>query len=154
GNFPAEFEGNAFVCDPSANLIKRNLVFDQNLTFTSKFAYDNSEFLASTDERFRPVSAANGPDGALWVVDMYRGVIQYGMFMTSFLRRESIERELDKGIHYGRIYRIVSTARQPGKFPHLNSEPSSELVNRLSDPNGWIRDTAQRLLVERGDKTI
>src|SRR5207244_3757979 len=103
-NYPAEFQGNAFVCDPSANLIKRNLVFDQNLTFTSKFAYDNSEFLASTDERFRPVNVFNGPDGALWVVDMYRGIIQYGMFMTGFLRRESLERGLDKGIHLGRIY--------------------------------------------------
>jgi len=153
-NFPDEFQGNAFVCDPSANLIKRNLVFDQNLTLTSRFAYTNSEFLASTDERFRPCNIFNGPDGTLWVVDMYRGVIQYGMFMTAYLRRDTLERGLDKGIHYGRIYRIVSTGKPPGKFPQLSKLGSQALTERLSDPNGWIRDTAQRLLVERGDRSV
>lgn len=153
-NYPAEFLGNAFVCDPSANLIKRNLVFDQNLSLSSKFAYDNFEFLASSDERFRPVNANNGPDGALWVVDMYRGVIQYGLFMTSFLRRESLERGLDQGIHLGRIYRIISTRKSPAKFPRLAGENSAALMRQLSDPNGWTRDTAQRLLVERGDRSI
>jgi len=153
-NYPAEFHGNAFVCDPSANLVKRNLVFERNLTFTSKFAYEDSEFLASTDERFRPVNLFNGPDGALWLVDMYRGISQYGMFMTSYLRRETLERGLDKGIHLGRIYRIVSTNKLPAKFPRLSSENSAVLVERLSDPNGWTRDIAQRLLIERSDTSI
>ena len=153
-NFPAEFVGNAFVCDSAANLIKRNLVFDANLTLTSRFAYEGSEFLASTDERFRPVALSNGPDGALWAVDMYRGINQYGMFMTEYLRRESLERGLDKGIHFGRIYRIVSDAKAPGEFHHLSQESSSALVDRLSHPNGWIRDTAQRLLVQRADQSV
>ena len=153
-NYPAEFQGNAFVCDPSANLIKRNLVFDQTMTLASKFAYVNSEFLVSTDERFRPVNLFNGPDGTLWVVDMYRGIVQYGMFMTSYLRRDTLERGLDKGVHLGRIYRIVATSRAPKKSPHLSTESSLALVGRLSDPNGWIRDTAQRLLVERGDRSV
>lgn len=153
-NYPAEFQGNAFVCDPSANLIKRNLVFEQDLTLTSKFAYENSEFLASTDERFRPCNVFNGPDGTLWVVDMYRGVAQYGLFMTSYLRRESLERGLDKGIHLGRIYRIVSTSKTPARSPRLSRESSAALVGHLSDSNGWTRDMAQRLLVERGDRSI
>src|SRR6185436_3442171 len=66
-NYPLEFQGNVFVCDPAVNLIKRNLLFDHGLAMTSKFAYDRSEFLASTDERFRPVNIYNGPDGTLWV---------------------------------------------------------------------------------------
>jgi mono/diheme cytochrome c family protein len=153
-NFPDEFHGNAFVCDPSANLIKRNLVFDQNLTLSSRFAYTNSEFLASTDERFRPSNIFNGPDGTLWVVDMYRGIIQYGMFMTSYLRRDTLERGLDKGIHLGRIYRIVSKDKAPGRFPQLSKLSLRALTERLSDPNGWVRDMAQRLLVERGDRSV
>ena len=149
-----EFVGNAFVRDPAVNLIKRNLVFDENLTFTSKFAYDDFEFLASTDERFRPVNLCNGPDGTLWVVDMYRGIAQYSAFMTPYLRRETLERDLDKGIHLGRIYRIVSIEKLPGEFPRLSKESSDGLVKRLSHPNGWIRDTAQRLLVERADHSV
>ncbi len=153
-NFPADFTGNAFVCDPALNLLKRNFVFDRDLTLSSKFAYDDREFLASTDERFRPSSLYNGPDGALWLVDMYRGIAQHGQFMTPYLRRETLARNLDKGIHYGRIYRITSTTKPPAAFPRLSRESSAALVGRLSSPNGWIRDTAQRLIVERGDRSV
>lgn len=153
-HYPAEFQGNAFVCDPGGNLIKRNLVFDGGLTLTSKFAYEDSEFLASTDERFRPVNLYNGPDGTLWVVDMYRGISQYGMFMTSYLRRETLERGLDQGVHLGRIYRIVAPGKAPSLAPPLSGVSSAVLVQRLSHPNGWIRDTAQRLLVERADRSV
>lgn len=153
-NFPADFVGNAFVADPAVNLIKRNLVFDDELTLSSKFAYDDREFIASTDERFRPVSLHNGPDGTLWVVDLYRGIAQYSRFMTSYLRTETLERNLDKGIHLGRIFRVVSDDRAPSIAPRMSEESLVRLVERLSHPNGWIRDTAQRLLVERGDRSI
>ncbi len=153
-SFPAEFTGNAFVADPSLNLIKRNIVADGHLTLTSRFAYADREFLTSTDERFRPVSLHNGPDGALWIVDLYRGVAQYGAFMTPYLRRESVARELDQGISRGRLYRVVSTEAKPVTFPRLSRETSAQLVARLASPNGWVRDTAQRLLIERGDRAI
>ncbi len=153
-NYPVAFIGNVFVCDPAANLIKRNLVFDDQLTLRSRFAYENSEFLASTDERFRPVNLVSGPDGALWVVDMYRGISQHGAFMTPYLRRESLERGLDQGIHYGRIYRVVSDLKRPAPFPRLSSMDSSALVAKLAHSNGWVRDTAQRLLVERSDRSV
>lgn len=150
-NFPDKFVGNAFVCDSAANLIKRNIVFDDHLTLSSRFAYQDREFLASTDERFRPVNLYNGPDGTLWAVDMYRGINQHGVFMTDYLRRESLERGLDRGIHLGRIYRIVSNKKHP-TFPSPLSElDTATLVSKLRHPNGWVRDTAQRLLVERGD---
>ncbi|MEO5959267.1 MAG: hypothetical protein ABIR80_09130, partial [Opitutaceae bacterium] len=153
-NFPSEFVGSAFVADPALNLLKRNIVLDRDLTLTSRFAYDDREFLASTDERFRPSNLYNGPDGALWVVDLYHGVAQYSQFMTAYLRRETLARGLDKGIHHGRIYRVVSTAKSPTAFPRLSRETSLALVARLSHANGWIRDTAQRLLVERSDRSV
>ncbi|MBT5708531.1 MAG: c-type cytochrome [Verrucomicrobia bacterium] len=150
-NFPKDFVGNAFVCDPALNLIKRNLVFDENLTLRSRFAYPDREFMASTDERFRPVNAFNGPDGTLWLVDMYRGIAQYGMFMTEYLKKETLERDLQKGTHLGRIYRVVSNEKPPSQLLQLSAEDSSSLVSRLGHANGWVRDTAQRLLVERRD---
>lgn len=153
-NFPKEFVGNAFVCDPAVNLIKRNIVFDRDLSLSSAFAYDDREFLASTDERFRPSNLYNGPDGTLWVVDFYRGIVQYGQFMTDYLRRETLERGLEQGLHFGRIYRIVSTTKEPNRAPKLSSESSMQLIDRLSAANGWTRDTAQRLLIERGDRTV
>ncbi|MEO8425633.1 MAG: HEAT repeat domain-containing protein, partial [Verrucomicrobiota bacterium] len=153
-NFPIEFQGNAFVCEPGANLIKRNIVFEQDLKISSRYAYPDHEFLASTDERFRPVNAYNSPDGTLYVVDMYRGILQHRAYMTTHLRNEILSRGLDKPINLGRIHRIVSTKKTPGKRPSMSQESSTALVEHLSHPNGWWRDTAQRLLVERGDKSV
>jgi len=153
-NFPAEFVGNAFVADPAANLVKRNLVFDDRLTLSSKFAYAGREFVASTDERFRPVNLYNGPDGTLWMVDLYRGIAQYSRYMTTYLRNETLERGLEKGIHLGRVYRIVSDDKAPAKPLRMSVENAAQLVGRLSHANGWVRDTAQRLLVERGDRSV
>lgn len=151
-NYPAEFVGDAFVADPAVNLIKRNLMSDAGLTLSARHAYPKSEFLASSDERFRPSNLYNGPDGTLWMVDLYRGIVQYGRFMTAYLRSETLDRGLDQGVHLGRIYRIVSEDRAPAAFLQLSQESSVQLVARLAHPNGWIRDTAQRLLVERGDR--
>ncbi|MEO5801902.1 MAG: PVC-type heme-binding CxxCH protein [Verrucomicrobiota bacterium] len=153
-NFPAEFRGNAFVCEPSANLIKRNILREENGVMTGRHAYTNSEFLASTDERFRPVNLNNGPDGALYVVDMYRGILQHRIFLTSYLRAQSEARGLEKPVGLGRIYRVVADGKSP-KPVRLAKTTSAELVENLSQANGWVRDTAQRLLVERNEaKTI
>ncbi len=152
--FPAEFYGNAFVCEPSAHLIKRNILQEENGVMTGKHAYANSEFLASTDERFRPVNLNNGPDGALYIVDMYRGILQHRIFLTSYLRAQSESRGLEKPIGLGRIYRVVADGKTP-KAVNLARATSAELVANLSHANGWVRDTAQRLLVERNEaKTI
>ncbi len=146
-----EFYGNVFVCEPAGNLIKRNLVDERDFSLTSRFAYPDFEFLASTDERFRPVSLATGPDGALYVVDMYRGIIQHGAYMTPYLREQTLARGLERPLHYGRIWRIVSDDWQAPPPIHLSRASTDTLVELLSDPNGWVRDTAQRLLVERED---
>lgn len=150
--FPKEFYGDAFVPEPSGNLIKRIKLTEKDGVLTGANAYEGTEFMTATDERFRPVNLYNGPDGALYVVDMYRGIIQHRIYITSFLRKQIEERALDKGLHYGRIWRIVPEGAPRAKFDAglagAGTTPA-RLVEKLSDGNGWVRDTAQRLLVER-----
>ena len=112
------------------------------------------EFLASTDERFRPVNLSLAPDGTLYVVDMYRGIIQHKGYMTEYLRDYVLTHKLDQPNSFGRIYRIVheSTKRDTTPLP-MRATPA-QLVSLLSHPNGWRRDMAQQLLVERGDKSV
>jgi hypothetical protein len=125
---------------------------DQEGALAGGNAYEGHEFMTSTDERFRPVNLFNGPDGALYVVDMYRGIIQHRIYVTSFLRKQIEDRKLDEGIHYGRIWRIVPDSAPKANFQlGLAQAASAELVRALDNPNGWVRDTAQRLLVERRD---
>jgi len=153
--FPLTFRGNAFVCEPAANLIKRYVfepadgirlrAVDAGMTRSRKL-----DFLTSTDERFRPVNLADGPDGAMYVVDMYRGVIQHKIFVTTFLRRQVVDRGLDAPVGLGRIWRIVSRTMPRTKAPAMSSASWTELVEALSHPAGWWRDTAQRILVEEG----
>lgn len=146
--------GNIFVCDPSGNLVKRLILDVRPDRIVPRDAYDKAEFLASTDERFRPVFVGGGPDGALYVVDMYRGIIQHGAYMTSFLRAWIQSHGLDKPIGLGRIYRVVEASRPRSVIPRFSTASSAELVAALSHPNGWRRDTAQRLLVERGNPDV
>lgn len=147
---PAEFRGNAFVCEPAGNLVKRNLVETNGLTVTARDPHPGREFLASTDERFRPVALATGPDGLLYVADMYRGLIQHGAYVTPYLKEQTRSRKLDLPVHLGRIWRIVPENYQPLQTGKLSTATPDELVATLSHPDGWHRDVAQRLLVERG----
>lgn len=148
--FPAEFRGDAFVPEPSGNLIKRIKLTEKDGALTGANAYEGTEFMTSTDERFRPVNLFNGPDGALYVVDLYRGILQHRIYLTSFLRKQIEERGLAQGIGLGRIWRIVPDGAPAAKFNvGLAKASPAELVEKLADANGWVRDTAQRLLVER-----
>ena len=152
--FPREFYGNAFVCEPAANIVRRNILTEHDGVVTASNAYHRGEFVASTDELFRPVNLATGPDGALYIADMYHGIIQHRMFLTSYLRSQAEERGLDKVIDKGRIWRVVPEGKARGSKPALSKETSAGLVKHLSHPNGWWRDTAQRLLVERNDSSV
>lgn len=148
---PAEFRGNAFVAETAANLIKRNILTERDGDVMARDAYENEEFLTSTSERFRPVNLHDGPDGALYVVDIARGVVQHITYVTPWLRRQIAERGLEQPINQGRIWRIVPEKFAPKPAPQLRKMNSSELIAMLASTNGWTRDTAQRLLVERGD---
>ena len=153
-NFPAEFNGTYFNAEPAGNLVRRSIMTEADGILRGRNAYNSSEFLRSSDERFRPDNVYTAPDGTLYVVDLYRGILQHRQYMTSFLRRQILERGLDKGVGYGRIYRVVHEGKPAGPAPALSRATPAELVATLSHPNGWWRDTAQRLLVETGDKSV
>ena len=150
--FPKEFHGNAFIPEPCGNLVKRLILSEKDGEVTAKNAYEGTEFLTSTDERFRPVNAYTGPDGALYIVDMSRGVIQHKGFLTYYLVANIHERKLEAPINLGRIYRIVpdKAAPKPVRLP----KESAKIAPLLTHANGWVRDTAQRVLVERGDASV
>ncbi|MEM9016822.1 MAG: c-type cytochrome, partial [Verrucomicrobiota bacterium] len=145
GAFPETHRGNAFVCAPGANTIKRNLITQNDLTVMAENGYPDRDFLASDDERFRPVALSGGPDGALYVVDMYRGIIQQAEFMTSYLKEDSRNRKLGSPIHLGRIYRITARDGSPSDQPDLST--ASGAIAALRHKNGWWRDRAQQALV-------
>jgi hypothetical protein len=149
--FNKEIVGNAFVCEPTGNLIKQNQISQQGIYPLAHNAYQNKEFLASTDERFRPVWLTSGPDGALYIADMYRGIIQHGLYMSPYLKEITLQRKLDQPIHKGRIWRIIPPENTRPAARNLSSATVEELVTLLGHDNGWYRDMAQRILIERND---
>jgi mono/diheme cytochrome c family protein len=148
---PEAYYGNVFVCEPSGNLIKRNVVSEGGIMLLAEDPNPGREFLASTDERFRPVNLASGPDGALYIADMYRGLVQHGAYISPYLREQTLSRKLLLPVNLGRIWRIVPEGLPPEPIPKLAPFTLKELVLTLFHPNGWHRDMAQRLLVERND---
>ena len=152
---PAELRKSVFVTEPAGNLVGRMLI-DEDSTGMARArpAYDHAEFITNSDQRFRPVNLATAPDGTMYVVDMYRGIIQHRVFITGYLEQKIIERGMEQPIGLGRIWRVVHTSTKRGERPHLSTASASELVNTLAHPNGWWRITAQRLLVERGDSSV
>src|SRR5581483_6262017 len=127
--------GNAFLCEPAGNFVRRNVLVEKDGMVSATNAYYHTEFLASTDEWFRPVNLNNGPDGALYVVDLHHGIIQHRVFLTSYLRQQAESRGLDKGLHLGRIFRVVYEGTPLGKRPQLSKASPSDLVKALSHPN-------------------
>jgi mono/diheme cytochrome c family protein/glucose/arabinose dehydrogenase len=152
---PKDLYGDAFITDSTTNLVHRyKMVDDGHGRLKAVDGYDKGEILASYDERFRPVNMLPGPDGTLYVVDMYRGIVQEQIYWTDFLRDYIKARDLEKPVGLGRIWRIVHSTTKRDRMPALSNAPAAELVKTLSHPNGWWRDTAQRLMVERGDASV
>jgi mono/diheme cytochrome c family protein len=150
--FPKEYRGNAFVPEPAGNLVKRLVLSEKGGLVTGSNPTEGTEFWTSTDERFRPVNAYTGPEGGLYVVDLYRGVIQHKSFLTHYLLANIQDRKLESPVDRGRIWRVVPVKAklERGGVP----EDSLKLVDSLEHPNGWVRDTAQRVLVERGETSV
>lgn len=149
---PESYRGDAFVCEPCGNLVVRYELAegaDGAVKGTPARNADGLDFLTSTDERFRPVNLFDGPDGALYVVDLYRGLIQHRMFVTTFLRKQVEARGLAQPTGLGRIWRVKKKGAERRKPVELATLGSRELAKALANPNGWTRDTAQRLLVEQ-----
>jgi putative membrane-bound dehydrogenase-like protein len=146
--FGKEFEGNMFVSEPVHNLIHREIMKPKGVTFTSQRAADEqtSEFLASSDNWFRPTMIQVGPDGALWVADMYRYVIEHPEWIPKDWQQKL---DLRAGHDKGRIYRVYPEGKGPRDIVRMDKMTVEGLVKRLESPNGWVRDTAHQLLIRK-----
>jgi putative membrane-bound dehydrogenase-like protein len=144
---PASDRGSVFICESAQNLVQRQVLSPAGVTFSSRPARGGREFLASRDPWFRPVFAANGPDGALYIVDMYRRNIDHPQYLPEASRPLL---DFDSGKDHGRIFRIVAAdwTRSSRTVDLARLDPAA-LVDALEHPNAWHRETAQRLIVER-----
>ncbi|MDD7984941.1 ThuA domain-containing protein [Lentisphaera marina] len=155
---PKEMQGELIFSTPVGRLTRRaTFKVDEKGRSVMHNAYDKKEFIASSDANFRPVNAATGPDGTLYLVDMHRGIIQEGAWVPegSFIRKAVKFYGLDKNIGHGRIYRVRHKDFKPNdKKPRMLEESPAQLVRHLAHPNGWWRDEAQKLIVLSGDKSV
>ena len=155
-HLPNDLVGDYIICEPVGRIVRRAKVIDVKGKTVLENAYDRQEFIASSDMNFRPVNSATGPDGNLYIVDMYRGIIQQGSWTEpgSFLRNKIDSLGLAKNIGRGRIYRVVHDGFKPGTKPNMLNESSGQLVAYLNYPNGWWRDNAQKQIIVKGDKSV
>jgi putative membrane-bound dehydrogenase-like protein len=139
--------GSAYICEPAQNLVQRQVLRPEGPTFRAEPATRGAEFLASTDSWFRPVFAADGPDGALYVADMYRREIDHPAYVPEESRGGL---DFTSGRDRGRIYRLVRADAPPAAPVRLAGDLDGLLAG-LEAPEPWVRARAQRLLVERGE---
>ncbi len=153
---PQNMVGNYFVAEPVGRFIRRAYITDNDGKISLKNAYKQDEFITSTDMNFRPVNTYTCPDGSLYIVDMYRGIIQESTWAQpgSFLYDQILSKGLHKNIRHGRIYRLVYDGISRGENPNMLNAEASQLVLYLDHPNGWWRDNAQKELIVRGDKSV
>ncbi|MBM3289856.1 MAG: c-type cytochrome, partial [Candidatus Hydrogenedentes bacterium] len=148
-----EFSGNAFVCEPVHDLVLRTVLGPSGVTFSGHRApgEESAEFLSSHDNWFRPVQIRTGPDGALYVVDMYREVIEHPEYISA---ETQATLHLRAGDDKGRIYRVVPVHGALRTVPRLDTMSAAELTAQLESPNGTLRDMAHQRIVERNDNTV
>ena len=150
---PDEYRGGAFSCDPTGNLVHFDFLKARGATFEAHRRHDGIEFVASPDNWFRPVYLAHAPDGGLYICDMYRKTIEHPDYLPVEVRKHT---DFEGGKGMGRIYRVVNKAVSFDQFARrrqvdFSSATTIELCHLLGSENGWHRDTARRLLLERHD---
>lgn len=147
--YPERYHGNVFVGEVAGNLIHRQILKRDGVTFQSARADQQREFVASTDNWFRPVNFTNAPDGTLHVVDMSREIIEHPWSIPDDIHAQL---DLRRGADRGRIYRLEPPGFEPPtERPRLGEATTADLVATLENPNSWWRETAHRLLYERQD---
>ncbi len=155
---PEDLNGDLLFCEPTGRLVRRAkiTVNDGVTTLTNPYQAEKSEFIRSRDPYFRPVNLVTAPDGTLYITDMSRGIIQESNWTRpgSYLRDVIKEYGLDQNIGNGRIWRLVRDGQPLGPTPRMLDETPAQLVAHLAHPNGWWRDTAQKLLVLSQDKSV
>ncbi|TWU07203.1 Cytochrome c [Symmachiella macrocystis] len=151
--YPEEFYGNAFIAEVAGNLVMHYRLNAAGPTFVAQRANQDVEFLASTDNWFRPVNFVNAPDGTLHVLDMYRETIEHPWSIPDDIKAHL---DLESGRDRGRIYRLAPPQYPPGhdinRRPQLGTATTAQLVAELENPNSWWRETAHRLIYERQEK--
>ena len=148
---PTRDRDSIFVCESAQNLVQRQVRAPSGVTFTSKPARSGRDFLSSRDTWFRPVFTANAPDGGLYIVDMYRRIIDHPQYVPEQSRALL---DFEAGRERGRIYRVVASGWKQDRQPvNPGGMTTLQLARTLEHPNGWWRETAQRLLIERRDRT-
>jgi len=146
-----DMRGTALVCEVAGNLVHRFRLEERDGRVTAVPADGEQSFWTSTDERFRPVATAVGTDGAIYVADMYRGIIQHRNFMTTFLRKQVDARGLAQPVDAGRIWRIVRKGERAPKSVDLSRRSGTELAAAVGSPDKPVREIARRLIIERAD---
>ena len=151
--WPQSMRGDAFIGDCGSNLIHRKRLRNNRIGRIAERppGEERMEFVASTDNWFRPVQFANAPDGTLYVADMYRETIEHPWSIPVSLKKHL---DLNSGWHRGRIYRIVPEGFTQPKPVRLGALKVKQWAGLLEHPNGWHRDTAARLLFERQDGSV
>lgn len=147
--WPRQWHGLAVVGDVGSNLVHRKQLDTDGVGFIGRRIDEKSEFVSSSDIWFRPVQFANAPDGALYILDMYREVIEHPASLPPIIKQHL---DLTSGRDRGRIYRIVPAGFKQPPLPKLAQATAPVLVAMFLHPNGWHRDTAARLIYERQDK--
>ncbi|HEX7862736.1 MAG TPA: PVC-type heme-binding CxxCH protein [Verrucomicrobiae bacterium] len=146
-----KFQANLFICEPAQNLVQRQIMVQDGPTFRSHRATEGRDFLASTDTWFHPVYATTGPDGALYLADMYRGFIDHPEYLPAEARMRI---DFNSGKNMGRIWRISAKTNSIAVPQKLAPATSEQLANALFASNIWTRQTAHRLILERKDSAI
>ena len=150
---PEDYYGDVFTCDPTGNLVHRDRLTPVGPTFSSRMVHEGREFLASRDNWFRPVFLATGPDGALYIADMYRGTIEHPDYLPEEVRKRT---DFEAGRERGRIWRVTSVGRGSSRavetFASHGSAgaspyPVEQLVADLGHANVWQRERAMKLLL-------
>jgi len=149
--YPNRYRGNAFVGDVGGNLVHRKIVNTENVVYKADRADQGEELLASTDNWFRPVNFVNAPDGTLYILDMYRETVEHPYSIPEEIKKHL---HLTSGSDRGRVYRLVSPDMKRLTPTRLGDLTGEQLVAELASENGWNRETAQRLLWERQDKSV
>ncbi len=149
--YPEEYRGNAFIGDVGGNLVHRKTLTPDGASFVATRAEQGVEFLTSTDTWFRPVNFVNAPDGCLYILDMYRETIEHPRSVPEDIKAYL---DLEGGDDRGRIWRLTPPGWKFRRPPQLGDMASADLVRYLESANAWHRQTAQRLLWERQDRSV
>ncbi|MDB6028382.1 MAG: putative rane-bound dehydrogenase [Verrucomicrobiales bacterium] len=150
GAWPEKYNNTFFVTEPTVNLVHQDFLKQNGVTYTASRDPErpDKEFVASTDLWFRPVHTRVGPDGALYILDFYNQAVVHNDTRGPKHGPNNAAIRPDRDHYFGRIWRVQHNAAKKFELPKLEGTVPAELVKALRHPNGWVRMTAERLLIE------